>query len=218
MKLSVSISDSSIIMSITVFFSYAHEDESLRDKLANHLSILKRLGKIEAWHDRQILPSTEWDRQINTHLETANIILLLISDDFLASDYCWDVEVNRAMVRHEAKEACVIPIILRPCDWQGAPFGKLQGLPKDMRPVTTWDNIDSAFTDIAKGIRRLAEELVRKKEPHFREHPPQQSPISKSQDNEILPTSNTFNISTSSITNLVGSGSIQYNEASEQSK
>lgn len=215
MKLSVSISDSSIIMSITVFFSYAHEDESLRDKLANHLSILKRLGKIEAWYDRQILPSTEWDKQINTHLETANIILLLISDDFLASDYCWDVEVNRAMVRHEAKEACVIPIILRPCDWQGAPFGKLQGLPKDMRPVTTWDNIDSAFTDIAKGIRRLAEELVRKKEPHS-----DQKPLSSSANSETTAsalTQNTFNISNSTISNLVGSGSIHYETAPQNS-
>jgi hypothetical protein len=147
-------------MSITVFFSYAHEDESLRDKLANHLSILKRSKTIEAWHDRQILPSQEWDKQINTHLETADIILLLISDDFLASDYCWDVEVERAMVRHEAGEACVIPIILREVDWKGAPFGKLQGLPKDMVPVTKWADIDSAFTDIAKGIRRLAEELA----------------------------------------------------------
>ncbi|BAS56842.1 TIR protein [Leptolyngbya boryana NIES-2135] len=202
-------------MSITVFFSYAHEDESLRDKLANHLSILKRLGKIEAWYDRQILPSTEWDKQINTHLETANIILLLISDDFLASDYCWDVEVNRAMVRHEAKEACVIPIILRPCDWQGAPFGKLQGLPKDMRPVTTWDNIDSAFTDIAKGIRRLAEELVRKKEPHS-----DQKPLSSSANSETTAsalTQNTFNISNSTISNLVGSGSIHYETAPQNS-
>jgi TIR domain len=150
-------------MSITVFFSYAHEDEVLRDKLANHLSILKRLGTIEAWHDRQILPSTEWDKQINTHLATADIILLLISDDFLASEYCWDVEVEQAMKRHEAGDAHVIPIILRDVDWKGAPFGKLQGLPKNMRPVTLWENVDSAFTDVAKGIRRLAEELALKK-------------------------------------------------------
>ncbi|MCY6494077.1 toll/interleukin-1 receptor domain-containing protein [Leptolyngbya sp. GGD] len=201
-------------MSITVFFSYAHEDESLRDKLANHLSILKRLGKIEAWHDRQILPSNEWDKQINTHLETANIILLLISDDFLASDYCWDVEVNRAMVRHEAKEACVIPIILRPCDWQGAPFGKLQGLPRDMRPVTTWDNIDSAFTDIAKGIRRLAEELGKLQSEA--ELPTLQnraySAESSINQSDSIAAQNTLNISNSSITNMVVTGSIHYNE------
>lgn len=144
---------------VSVFFSYAHEDEPLRDKLAKHLKLLERTGVIKSWHDRQILPGQEWDGQIDENLKTADIILLLVSDDFLASDYCWDVEVTQAMERHEVKDACVIPIILREVDWTKAPFGKLQALPKNAKPVTNWANQDQAFTDIAKGIRKVAESL-----------------------------------------------------------
>jgi hypothetical protein len=144
---------------IEVFFSYAHEDEELRDKLARHLSILRRHGVITAWYDRQITAGTEWAGEIDTHLNTANIILLLISADFLDSDYCYDVELKRAMERHETREARVIPVILRPVDWHDAPFGKLKPLPKNGKPVTSWENRDEAFVSIAKGIRMAVEQL-----------------------------------------------------------
>jgi hypothetical protein len=104
---------------LEVFFSYAHEDEELRNRLAKHLSILKRQRLISAWHDRQIGAGKEWDREINEHLERAQIILLLVSAGFLASDYCYDIEMKRALERHEAKEARVIPIILKPVDCKG---------------------------------------------------------------------------------------------------
>ena len=123
---------------VTLFYSYAHEDEALRDELENHLSLLRRQGIISSWYDRQIVPGTDWSREIDVHLNAASIILLLISPDFLASDYCYSVELDRAMARHRDGEAHVIPIILRPVDWQGAPFASLQGLPRDMKPVTTW--------------------------------------------------------------------------------
>lgn len=142
---------------IKVFFSYAHEDESLRDKLATHLRLLERQGVIRGWHDRRITSGREWASAIDEHLQTAQIILLLVSADFLASDYCYDVEVARAMVRHEAAEARVVPIILRSVDWHSAPFGKLQALPKDGRPVTSWPNQDEAFSDIARGIRKVTD-------------------------------------------------------------
>lgn len=144
---------------IEVFFSYAHEDENLRTELVKHLTILKRDGVIKAWSDREISAGTEWEGEIDTHLDTARVILLLISSDFLASDYCYDIELTRAMERHADKEACVIPVILRPVDWKGAPFGKLKALPKDARPVTNWSNRDEAFLDIAKGIRKAIGEL-----------------------------------------------------------
>ncbi|HAC65069.1 MAG TPA: TIR domain-containing protein [Cyanothece sp. UBA12306] len=148
---------------IEIFFSYAHEDEALRDELAKHLKLLGRQGVITAWHDRQITAGTEWEGQIDEHLETAKVILLLVSADFLASDYCYDVELKRAMERHEANEASVIPVILREVDWKGASFGKLQALPKNAEPVTNWSNPDQAFADIARGIRRAVEELTGKK-------------------------------------------------------
>jgi tetratricopeptide (TPR) repeat protein len=145
---------------IEVFFSYSHKDEELRDQLSNHLSTLKRKQFITAWHDRRIGAGKEWANEIDERLDQADIILLLISSDFLASDYCYDVEVKRAMERHEAGEARVIPIILRPVDWKGTPFGKLQALPRDARPVTEWPNRDQAFLDVAQGIRAAAEELA----------------------------------------------------------
>ena len=145
---------------IEVFFSYAHRDEALRNELAEHLSQLEHDGIITGWHDRRITGGTEWAGAIDEHLRTAQIILLLISPAFLASDYCYDVELRHAIARHEASEARVIPVILRPVYWPGAPFGTLQALPKDGRPVTRWRPQDEAFLDIARGIRSVAEELA----------------------------------------------------------
>jgi len=148
---------------IEIFYSYAHEDEALRDKLNTHLKILERQGIIRSWHDRDISAGSEWAGQIDEHLESADIVLLLVSADFIASDYCWDIELKRAMERHEAGQARVIPIILRTTDWSGAPFGKLQALPKDARPVMSWNDKDEAFDNIARSIRRVAEELSRRR-------------------------------------------------------
>ncbi|MEP0781765.1 toll/interleukin-1 receptor domain-containing protein [Microcoleus sp. ZQ-A2] len=153
----------SLTESIEVFFSYAHEDAELKNELVKHLSILKRQGVITAWHDREITAGTEWASEIDTHLNAARVILLLISSDFLASDYCYDIELKRAMERHEDKEARVIPVILREVDWKGAVFGKLQALPKNAAPVASWGNRDQAFADVARGIRKAIEEL--KKQP-----------------------------------------------------
>lgn len=144
---------------ISLFYSYSHIDEALRDELEKHLKLLQRQHVIDTWHDRKIISGTEWDKAINKNLDTADIILLLISSDFLASDYCWDIEIQRAMQRHEEKTAVVIPVLLRPCDTGNANFMKLQGLPKNFKPVTTWTNQDEAFTDIAKGIRTAAEAI-----------------------------------------------------------
>lgn len=143
------------IDAITVFFSYSHKDEELRDELAKQLRTLERNGVISGWHDRKILPGDEWDRQIKDNLNSAQIILLLVSADFIDSDYCHDVEIARAMERHKADEARVIPVILRPCLWNITPLGELQALPKNAAPVTDtriWPNQDAAFFDIAKGI------------------------------------------------------------------
>jgi hypothetical protein len=112
-------------MPVKIFFSYAHEDEELREGLEKQLRALKRQGIIDVWYDREISAGSEWEREIDTHLNTAQIILLLVSPDFMDSDYCYSIEMERAMERHERGEARVIPIILRPIHWQGAPFGKL---------------------------------------------------------------------------------------------
>ncbi len=144
---------------IKVFYSYAHEDEALRKTLETHLSTLKRQSVVQEWHDRCIAPGQEWAKAIDQNLESADLILLLVSADFLASDYCHEVELRRAMERHETGEARVIPVILRAVDWTGALFGKLRCLPTDARPVTSWPNQDEAFADIAQGIRQAVAEI-----------------------------------------------------------
>ncbi|MBV8128140.1 MAG: TIR domain-containing protein [Planctomycetaceae bacterium] len=139
---------------IRLFYSYSHKDEELRKELEDHLSLLRRQGVISGWHDRMIGAGEEWKGQLDKNLEESQIILLLISPSFLASDYCYDIETKRALDRHDKGEATVIPVLLRPVDWEGAPFARLQGLPIDLRPVTTWTNKDEALKNIAQGIRR----------------------------------------------------------------
>lgn len=150
---------------LKLFFSYSHEDESFKNKLNKHLKMLQRLNVISAWQDRDISAGSEWEAEILGNLEQADIILLLVSDNFLASDYCWDKEMERALQRHEEGTARVIPIILKPVDgWYQAPFGKLQALPKDAKPITLWSNEDEAYTNIATGIRKTAEIMIRTNE------------------------------------------------------
>ena len=146
---------------IEIFCSYAHEDEVWLRKLETHLSLLKRQGLISLWHDRLIVPGTDWAHTIDMHLETASVVLLLVSADFFASDYCYGIEMQRALERQEAGEARVLPILVRPVEgWQQAPFAHLQALPTDARPLAAWRNKDTALADVAAGIRRvIVEEL-----------------------------------------------------------
>lgn len=148
-------------MPARVFISYAHADEAYRDQLDKQLAILKRAGIVEIWHDRRLIAGEEWDHGIKAELERADIILLLVSPDFIASDYINDIEIARAMERHHAGSACVIPVILRPCIWDLAPFAKLQALPKDAKAISKWANPDEAYMDVANGIRRAAENLAK---------------------------------------------------------
>jgi TIR domain len=137
----------------TLFFSYSHRDEALRDQLETHLAMLKRQGFIETWHDRRITAGEPLDRAISANLESADIVLLLVSPDFLASDYCYEKEMLRAVERHKAGECVLIPVILRPCDWHDAPFGGLMATPKDGKPITQWPDIDAAFLDVTTSIK-----------------------------------------------------------------
>jgi len=122
---------------VEVLCCYSHADEKWLHRLETHLSLLQRQDLISLWHHQHILPGTEWARTIDTHLETASVILLLVSADFLASDYCYGIEMKHALARHEAGEACVIPILVRPVDWAGAPFAHLHALPADAQPLST---------------------------------------------------------------------------------
>jgi len=142
-----------------VFVSYAHADEKLRVELGKHLSVLQRQGLISTWHDRMISAGSEWAGDIHGKLNTCRIILLLISADFVHSQYCYDIEMKRAMERHEQRQALVIPVMLRPVVLKGTPFAKLQALPKDARPATEWASLDAAFVSVTEGLRDALQSL-----------------------------------------------------------
>jgi TIR domain len=143
---------------IDIFLSYSHRDRALVDQLEAHLTALKWRGEIRAWSDRQIELGAEVEKEIKSHLDSADIILLLISPDFLASNYSWE-EAQRALKRHKTGEAKVIPVLLRPVVLESTPFAEIQVSPKDLVPITLWENRDEAFLSVIKDIRNTVEEL-----------------------------------------------------------
>src|SRR6266446_4992030 len=145
---------------IKLFYCYARKDKPLRDELEIHLSWLKRRYQLTNWHDHEILPGEEWEQAIDENLNTAHLILLLISPDFMASDYCFSKEMRRALERHKEGTCRVIPIILRPTYWEDAPFSSLQLLPTDAIPITRWPDRDEAFHDVVKEINLILKGLL----------------------------------------------------------
>ncbi len=148
-------------MPVKIFFCYAHEDEAFLNKLKAHLSPLQRQGFIATWHDRDISAGVEWEQEIKEQLNAAQIILLLISPDFMNSDYCYGIQMQRAIERHERKEARVIPVILDYVYWKVEPLRKLQALPTDTNPITSasWRSQNEAFLDVVEGVRKAAMEI-----------------------------------------------------------
>jgi TIR domain len=150
-------------MTIEVFISYAHEDQAFLKELEKHLANLRRQDIIASWYDGDITPGTEWESQIMQRLNSAQIILLLVSADFINSEFCYSLEMKQALARQDADQARVIPIILRSVDWTGAPFAKLQALPTGAKPVTRWPTHDDAFLDVVLGIRKAIDDLTNKR-------------------------------------------------------
>jgi replicative DNA helicase len=142
---------------VSVFFTYSHKDEEHKEALQAHLSGLQRSGKIKTWNDRKINPGDSWENEIDQNLNEAEIIIALISSDFINSNYCYGIELKRALEKNHDKSAILLPIFVRPCVWKDAPFAKIQGLPKDANPVTSWRNIDEAWMDVAEGIKGAVE-------------------------------------------------------------
>lgn len=140
---------------VKVFISYAHEDEEYKNKLIKHLIGLKRKNIIEEWHDRKILPGQELDNEISKNLLKADIILLMISVDFLNSDYCYEKEMKKALEMNKEGIAKVIPIIVRKCDWMDSPFSNLNALPTDGKYIKSWNDEDEAYMDIIDGIKNI---------------------------------------------------------------
>jgi hypothetical protein len=144
---------------IEIFFSYSHKDERLMDVVRRQLILYDRRHVIEKWHDRKILPGQDSTKVIDERLMRAKIILLFVSPHFIESKYCYNVEMKEALRRHQAGEAVVVPIILRPCAWQDSPFGQLEALPRNGKAITKWRNRDEASLDVAEGIMRVVHKM-----------------------------------------------------------
>jgi len=140
---------------VRVAFSYSHKDEEMRNQLEIHLKLLERQGLISSWHDRKIKPGDQWKDMIDEEFRRADIIIPLISADFIASDYCYEIEMRTALERHEAGEVRIVPIIVRDCQWKKTPFGNLQALPQDGRPLNSWPDRDGVLRGIADEIEKI---------------------------------------------------------------
>ncbi len=146
-------------MPVDVFISYAHADAQHLEELLTHLALLRRKKQIRAWTDREITAGDAWHGEIDAALDSAGLVLMLVSPDFVASDFCWDVELRHALERRAASATRVVPIIVRPADWQDSALGQLQALPKGARPVTRWPDRDEAWLDVVRGLRRLLDDI-----------------------------------------------------------
>jgi len=135
-----------------IFISYSHKDDNYKVELLKQLSNLQRDGIIDGWHDRKILPGEKWDDSIKKALYECEVVLFLISADFMASDYINNTEIKISLERYIKREIQIVPIILRPCLWNETEFGQFQALPKDAKPLSTWKNIDEGLLDITKAI------------------------------------------------------------------
>jgi internalin A len=145
---------------VKLFISYAREDQPYREQLDKHLSTMKRNGAIEVWHDEFIGAGKEWDQEIKQALHDTNIIVLLISSDFLASNYINNVEVKQAIEKYEKGEVKIVPVIVRSCHWQRDPvISKFQALPRPADPVKSWDDADEAWTNVVEALGDLVESM-----------------------------------------------------------
>jgi hypothetical protein len=157
---------------IKIFYSYSHKDAELRERLGTYLAPLRQRNVIIEWHDRKPEPGADWDAEISTQLDSADLILLLVSADFLASDYCFGVEIEKALTRLKQGATKVVPVLLKPCLWEESRFQNLQIIPRDARAITSWSSVEEAFKDVANEIRNLVSQ------------PPPSPPAAASEDRE----------------------------------
>jgi hypothetical protein len=144
---------------VSVFYSYSHKDDKLRKQVSTALAPLKHEKLIKEWYDGDIVPGKKWEKEIYEQLELSELILLLVSQDFISSEFIRSQELKRAIIRDSTGDARVVPIIIRPTDWQSSALGSLKALPKDAKALTLWRNRDEGLLEVAKGIRKVIEDL-----------------------------------------------------------
>lgn len=180
----------------SLVFSYSHADEALRNELEKHLSPLKRIGKITTWHDRRIVPGQEFEHQIDSFFSKADIFLLLISSDFIASDYCYQIEMTNALERHKRGEAVVIPVILRECAWHQLPFGSIMAATLDGKPITRFTSHDEGYVQVVDAVSRAIANMEEKKPQQNTNilSPAAGNPVSQSIETVLTPRSSNLSL------------------------
>jgi hypothetical protein len=141
---------------LSLFLSYAHADAEIAETLRKHLAPLRHEGIVHDWQDRDIRPGEHWDDEISTQLESADLVVALLSADFVASDYAYSRELRRAFELHQLRELVLVPVIARACLWQNLPIGALQALPDGALPITSWSDPDAAYVTVVRGIESAA--------------------------------------------------------------
>lgn len=158
-EVGISVKPEGTPLPLSIFCIYSHTDEGLLNELKEHLAPMRCQKKIGLWYDRLIRPGQEWQGEIDTRLDSADIIILLVSSSFMSSDYAYDREMMRALERHTSREAIVVPVIVRAVDWHSSPLGMLQAVPTDGKPVTRWADRDEAWLEVARGIRGVVDDV-----------------------------------------------------------
>lgn len=155
---------------VKIFIAYARKDSGLLDEFRSHFSSLVHTNEVEIWYDGELIPSTIWEDEIREQMHQADVILMLLSPDSIASEYFYKKELPRAMERHSRKDTHVVPVILRPCVWEPTPLGNLQAVPKNGKPITLWDNRDEAYLDAVKSIQNIVKVVKNKNKKSFVEN------------------------------------------------
>ncbi|WP_197279475.1 toll/interleukin-1 receptor domain-containing protein [Devosia sp. A16] len=157
---SVGIKPTAIQQKIKLFLSYSHKDIAIAERLLQHLEPLRRMGILESWNFRELKPGDEWDKKIKTELSQSEVIVMLISVDFINSSYISDIEVETALGKHRDNSAVIIPVLARNCLWKTSPLGELQALPQGLKAMISWTDLDDACVDVVNGIRTIVEERL----------------------------------------------------------
>ncbi len=164
-------------MSVKLFVSYAEKDRQFSEDFNTHLAVLRRAGQLDNWTNNHIMPGANWDDEIKQQLQESDIVVLLVSADFIASDYINDVIVHNSIEQHKKGEIIIIPVIVRPCDFQSLPISKFQALPRNAKPISRWEDQDEAWAEVIDQVRKVVGAIqeggiqLRSKQPDPRDLP-----------------------------------------------
>jgi internalin A len=149
--------------SLSLFISYSHKDNRFRDQLRGALTAYERKGEINSWDDTEIVPGQKWEPEILGKLERADIVVLLLSNDFIKSNYCYQVEMDRARERDATGECAIVPIVVRACRYDKLELGKIQAIIPEAKPIEEHKHRDAAWLEVTKQLDRVIANLKKKR-------------------------------------------------------